>query len=559
MASPIAEEFRHIQTIDNWHGDLFPFANDIEGTALEFIQLDWSPYSGSGAMSDRIAAEIFYSYNGASYEIDYSLMRYSPPIEKDAGKWSSAIREIYNEKGPKSRPFVEVEICKRLTYLIYSGNILKIANTVELAWPVGMEGKEDFKKKYRSSIEGSPYWEDLKIINNIDEWPGETVKQENLAFEFSAESLKATRQRIAVNHDSKKTVPLIPKQASYEKSLVEYSLEQLKSFIGDTNHPQEVSSPDGNTLLLIDEDNNIVIKDEQSKTSRVIQQHKDGSWGSMGAVWGTPDRGVFYVNDGEFAISVTTESPGGQTTVWDAKRWEDITQYLWPNDFCDDGYIKISPDGRYAVIAGDGGKFGDCLSLIDFDKREYRLLNGMKWLEAVKSVDRIEGTDIASYNGGKFRFGFTPDSKQLVLERSSTLFCLYDIITKNISYSKFPENLITDTRYLNGRPDDPDYDIDNPDFGEDPYIASIKIFQKAMKEERLDIVAKYFYFPITRGERRIYSVAEFVEHFDEIFPEDYRRMIAEEEEISKMGSRGYMLGYGYEWFSIDGASIISNY
>ena len=555
----IGESFRHIQTIDNWRGDRFPFINDEPGTGLEFTLFDWAPYSGSGPRSDSIGAEIFLKYNGESYEVAYDLMRYSPPIDPDVERWASTMHKAYSMGDSRAKAFVEVEICKRLTNLIYSGNIHATVDVIDLAWPDEMTGKEEFRKKYRSSIEGSAHWEDLKIINGINEWPSGTANREGLSFEFSRENLKAIRQQMAVNHDSRKTVPAIPTQASHKKEVVEYSLEQLQSFIGDPNYPQEAVSPDGTTVLLIDEDCNVVTKDLQSKTMRVIQPLEDGSWGTMGARWVTRDRGVVYVNNGEFVISVTTELPGGQTTVWDAQTWQNITPYLWPRDFCDDGYIKVSPDGRYAAIAGDGPKFGRCFSLIDFEKREYRLLSGMKWLEATGSIIPIDGMGTKGHVGGEFQFGFTPDSQQLVLEYSSTQFGLYDLKTETISALQFTPKAITDIRYLDGNPNDPNYDINNPEFGEDRDIARIKIFQKAMKEERLDIIVRYFDFPITRGEYRIYSIGEFIDHFDEIFPEDYRKLIAEEKEISKMGSHGYMLGYGYEWFDLSGFTIISNH
>jgi hypothetical protein len=178
----IGESFRHIQTIDNWQGDRFPFTNDEPGTGLEFILFDWSPYSGSGPQSDSIGAEIFLKYNGVSYEISYDLMHYSPPIDPDIGRWASTMHKAYSIDGSRAKAFVEVEMCKRLTSLIYSGNMHATGNVIDLAWPDEMIGKEEFRKNYQLSIEGSPYWEDLKIINNIEEWPSGTAKQENLSF-----------------------------------------------------------------------------------------------------------------------------------------------------------------------------------------------------------------------------------------------------------------------------------------------------------------------------------------------------------------------------------------
>ena len=515
----IGEEFRHIQTFDNGGGDVFPFTNDSEGTALEFIKYEWSSYTGSSPMPDLFGAEVFYKYNGTSYEVAHDLMRYSPPIEQDVKKWASKLRATYSLKKPESRFYIELEISKRLTYLIYSGNIRDIRRVMDLAWPSYMPGMDIFMTKYRSSIMGSPYWVDLKIINDIDEWNGD----------------------FSVNNP------------------IEYSREQLKSCIGDPNHPHEAPLAGSNTVLFIDEHNNVAVRDEQSNTSRVIKEFEPGGWGTMGEMWVTPDRGVFYVHDGKLAISVTTESAGGITTLWDTETWEDVSLDFWPNDYWDDGHIKVSPNGRYAVVAGDGPKFGSCLSLIDFEKSEYRLLSGMKWKFEDGDHEAIEATAGLAHSGGNFRLGFTPDSQRLVLETGANSFQLYDMCSRTTTSLSFKEKQVNDPRYLEGNRMDYAYDFKNPEFGEDPCVARIKVFQKAMKNERLDVVARYFDFPFTRGEFRIYSVNEFVEHFDEMFPEKYRLSIAEEKEISLMGSHGYMIGNGSVWFDILGMAVTSNY
>jgi hypothetical protein len=272
-----------------------------------------------------------------------------------------------------------------------------------------------------------------------------------------------------------------------EKAVVHtvYAHDVLDGCIGDPDYPTSALSADGATILEIDDAFYVKTIDVASASSRLIEEPiPNASWGSMGANWITTDKAVIFMNDGKHAISVTTENPGGATSFWDTETWEDITEPLWPRGMSDDSHIKVSSDGRYAAIQGDGPKFGGCLSLVDFSDLSYSLLFGNKYdyftsVRGNEVLKIMEGSISNGYSTVPFDFGFTPDSKYMVFKSSNTSYSLYSLATKTFHRQEFEREIIDDPRFAQRSIDDPAYALSHSELGDDYGIARVKNFWRS--------------------------------------------------------------------------------
>jgi hypothetical protein len=159
----IGSKFRYIQTINAMHSDGADFKNVDDDPALEFPMVDWTFAYWRTNFNSSLAAipVVILKYNGKKYEMAYELMRKPSLPHVDLIQMAIDIRtsQEWAEECPP------VKLWARMIDLIYTGNMNHAWHLVELAWPSGMDGKEEFLRDFRSELATSPFWTDVNKLN----------------------------------------------------------------------------------------------------------------------------------------------------------------------------------------------------------------------------------------------------------------------------------------------------------------------------------------------------------------------------------------------------------
>lgn len=123
----IGEEFRHIQTISEVHGNLF----DSNGNgAMEYFFGDrgfgYLPAFTGGGRAYTPYPTIVLSYQGEAYKLDPGLMRAAPPIEAKLKTLADKIRNAWPDEGVRlcsSEHSAPIEFVSKIINFVYEGNL----------------------------------------------------------------------------------------------------------------------------------------------------------------------------------------------------------------------------------------------------------------------------------------------------------------------------------------------------------------------------------------------------------------------------------------------------
>ena len=164
----IGKEFRRIAVLDALDNDGAHFEKIGSDKRLVFVMYDLTTFSEFGDYwCDRDfktppASGIMLRYINGKYRLAIDLMRKPAPSSR---KIASMIEEVQ-----RNWPYgCSVPIPKRLWEimldLVYSGNAELAWQVFDRAWMPGTSGKEEALKAFRSELEKSPYWEEIKMLN----------------------------------------------------------------------------------------------------------------------------------------------------------------------------------------------------------------------------------------------------------------------------------------------------------------------------------------------------------------------------------------------------------
>lgn len=157
----IGPDFRLIQTINAKHADLADFKNLDDTPDLEFLMADFTFAYWRVSFAASPAPEVVLKYNGEKYEMACDLMRKPGLSQKDLNQLAADIKswQGWADDQPPSILWGE------MLNLIYTGNRLQAWDLVDLSWPEGVEGKDQFLKEFKLKIQTSPFWESVQKLN----------------------------------------------------------------------------------------------------------------------------------------------------------------------------------------------------------------------------------------------------------------------------------------------------------------------------------------------------------------------------------------------------------
>ena len=159
----IGSNFRHIQTIDAKHGPSPRFFKNLDDRPdLEFLMFDWTFAYWKACFARSPAPTIILKYNGKQYEIACDLMRELSLSPRDLNQLSTEIKLLWlgwTEYHPPSILWTE------MLNLIYTGNMFQAWDLIDLSWPEGIGGKEQFIEEFKLQLQESPFWEPVQKMN----------------------------------------------------------------------------------------------------------------------------------------------------------------------------------------------------------------------------------------------------------------------------------------------------------------------------------------------------------------------------------------------------------
>jgi len=156
----IGREFRKIAELMG--GDRYVDFVDLDGDSkLEVVLSDWSFAYFLTYFADYHPPEVILHYQDGAYRIAVDLMHKPAPSRKELERLAQQAREDDASwegdyiPGPRSVP---KSLYAPMLELISTGHQALAWQFFDLAWPPEIKGKNDFLRKFRTRLEGSPFW-----------------------------------------------------------------------------------------------------------------------------------------------------------------------------------------------------------------------------------------------------------------------------------------------------------------------------------------------------------------------------------------------------------------
>ena len=215
--------------------------------------------------------------------------------------------------------------------------------------------------------------------------------------------------------------------------------QNCQQIIQDFSNPKIDSknvSPDKVYQLTVNDNGSVSLENLQTGINIVISPEVSDDCGSWGC--STPEKRAVFTDDGKHAIT-TSSFLGGPTIVWDVESWTDISEKVnYEYGGIGGGYFRLSPNGQYIAIMENHAKFGLSLAIIDLITYQTKMIAGSIY---DKDIEILEGLP---YKGGiywldefmvkeNYNFGFSNDSRTLIIKKNHKEYILYDIFNHSLS------------------------------------------------------------------------------------------------------------------------------
>lgn len=156
------DDVREVATLEG--GRLGAFA-DLDGDGLaEFVTSDehWAGWNASP--EDSPAPQMIYKFTGEAYEPAVSLMRAPAPLSDSLDSRAEALREDPEWEAGRPSP----AYWGAMLELVYTGHEDAAWRLGMMAWPEGVDGRDEFLNELRSHLEESPAWPAVQAVNRAN-------------------------------------------------------------------------------------------------------------------------------------------------------------------------------------------------------------------------------------------------------------------------------------------------------------------------------------------------------------------------------------------------------
>jgi hypothetical protein len=158
----LGNEFRLIDTIFAEHGG----ANfeDVDGDGIPEIQMsDWSYAYVFGCFASSPSPDMVLRYTNGHYEVASDLMQTAAPDATGLQQMADEIRTNYAhmvETGEWSDEWAaDSGLWQQMLDLIYGGHEEESLELFNLAWPQGLDGREQALSNFVAAVTNSTYWQ----------------------------------------------------------------------------------------------------------------------------------------------------------------------------------------------------------------------------------------------------------------------------------------------------------------------------------------------------------------------------------------------------------------
>ena len=169
----LGDTFRFIQKIDAGNSDLLFFQNIDDEPDLEFPCWDWAYAYWYAPFVCSPAPRVFLKYKNGKYRISKALMLENVSVPPMSGAEFEKIEKKIDEEWIKKPHIWKGEdlpytLQSSVFNLIYSGNMDKVSEFLDLVWPKEVGGKDAYKHELIKVLLSNPYWPDILRVNGYE-------------------------------------------------------------------------------------------------------------------------------------------------------------------------------------------------------------------------------------------------------------------------------------------------------------------------------------------------------------------------------------------------------
>ena len=148
----LGRTFREYGTIDGADGDVV--LDDVDGDGIPEIKVgDFRfAYWRDVPFSDTPVPEMIYRFRDGRYEVACDLMREPEPRDATLRRQARALAHGWTSGDPP------VDLWSAAVDYVYAGNPDAAWRLLDLAWPPGIPGHDDFLADLKGKLAGSPCW-----------------------------------------------------------------------------------------------------------------------------------------------------------------------------------------------------------------------------------------------------------------------------------------------------------------------------------------------------------------------------------------------------------------
>ncbi len=111
--------------------------------------------------ADSPAPPVILKFQGQKYEMACDLMRKPGLLHEELNSHAVEIKSLPEWESE----YPPVRLWSEMLDLIYTGNMSQAWELVDLSWPKGITGKQEFLDDFNGRLQGSPFWEDVQKLN----------------------------------------------------------------------------------------------------------------------------------------------------------------------------------------------------------------------------------------------------------------------------------------------------------------------------------------------------------------------------------------------------------
>jgi hypothetical protein len=169
----IGPTFKKLGTIDAAYGDSGPHFvhpdKNSKSIGLGVEVHDWTFANWNTDFADSPAPKVTLRYNDNAYRVSPEMMRAPMPEAGDLASHVAAVKDYAPSAKGGTWPHAKVspQLWGTMLDLIYSGHAADAWNFLDAAWPPKVQGKDVFARDFRAQLAKSPYWPDVKAMNQV--------------------------------------------------------------------------------------------------------------------------------------------------------------------------------------------------------------------------------------------------------------------------------------------------------------------------------------------------------------------------------------------------------